>query len=184
MPRKSVVDMLPPKKRAAIDRLIQAPELTLDDLVELVEQDLGVKISRSALYRRQRNFAEASAKIRETREVAQAFAQDLGASLADETGRHLVEILNTLIFRVAMNKAGDDDDDNVKDLMQLSKALKDLQSAQNLSIRREADLRKEIIGEAAAAAETVGKEQGLSAAAIAAIKHGILGVRDGAAAST
>jgi len=182
MGRKSVIDLLPAKKRAAIDKLLQAPELTLDELVALVEIDLGVVISRSALGRRKQNFAEASAKIRETREVAQAFAQDLGASLADETGRHLVEILHTLIFRVTMAKAGDDDDDDVKELMQLAKALKDLQSAQNLSIRREADLRGKIVGEAAAAAETAGKEAGLSADTIEAIKQRILGVRDGGAA--
>ncbi|MCL2029538.1 MAG: DUF3486 family protein [Deltaproteobacteria bacterium] len=160
MTRQSTVKALPPELRAEVDRRLGEGRLTLDALVEYLEAE-GWTISRSALGRYSQKFQEVAAKLRESREVATAFARELGPIPGDDMGRMLLELGHSLTFRV-LNAA--DDGVGTREVMQLAKTIKALTDSRRIadqisgSIRAEEKKRleaemKERLAEAAGAAE-------------------------------
>lgn len=182
MPQKSSVKRLEPAIRAEVDRLLAGGRHTLDDVVAHL-QKLGAPVSRSALGRYSQQFEEVAARMRESREVATAFAKELGDIPNNDMGRTLVELLHGLVFRVLMQRAKEDEDQPLKpmDLMLLAKAIKESVGSTKLSAELEMKVRDRVAAETAKAAageaEVVGRERGLSAETVEAIKARILGIR-------
>jgi len=143
MTRTSTVKSLPTEIKASLDKLLAggAPQgrLTLDALVEFLESK-GWTISRSALGRYRQEFDQVAAKLRESREIAAAFARELGAIPGDEMGQMLLELVHTLTFRV-LNTEGEGI--GPKEVMFLAKTIKDLQESRRVAARTAIEIRAE-----------------------------------------
>jgi len=182
MARKSTVKTLPAQIRAEVDRLLGDGRFTLDDVVTHLRK-LGADVSRSALGRYSKEFEEVAARMRESREVATAFARELGEIPNNDMGRILVEMLHGLVFRVLKQRTKEDQDAPVKpmDLMLLAKAIKESVGSTKISAELEMKIRDRVAAEtaqkAAGVAEDVAREKGLSAETVEAIKARILGIR-------
>jgi DNA-binding transcriptional ArsR family regulator len=184
MGRRSSIKTLPAEIKREVDRLLAEGRFTLDQIVSHL-RNLGVTVSRSATGRYAREFGEISSQMREAREVATSFAQELGAIPDNDMGRTLVEMLHHLIFKQILAQSRSEDPDvSTKDLMQLAKALKDAAGTNKLSVDLELKIRDEVEKQTKAAVvkatEIVAKERGLSSDTISAIKAQILGVKVGA----
>jgi hypothetical protein len=139
MSRLSSIKTLPPEVRSALDSCLAEGNLTLDALVSFLEQH-GYTISRSALGRYRKDFEEVAVKLRESREIAAAFARELGAVPGDEMGQLLLEMVHTLTFRVCNSES---DGLEPKDVMFLAKTIKDLTESRRISARTALEIRAE-----------------------------------------
>jgi hypothetical protein len=126
MSRISTIELLPSEIRSELDKKLAAGQLTLDQLLDNLDT-AGVSVSRSALGRYRKTFEETAAKLRESREVAMAFAQELGTVPNDEMGQMLIELVHTLAFK--MLSSPDAEKFKTSDLMKLAISLKSLSSA-------------------------------------------------------
>ena len=134
--RVSTVKLLPPEVKAALDACLAEGNLTLDALVKFLEEH-GYTISRSSLGRYRQNFEEVAQKLRESREVAAAFARELGAVPGDEMGQLLLEMVHTLTFKVC----NADGDLEPKDVMFLASTIKNLSESRRISARTALEIR-------------------------------------------
>ena len=143
MGRSSSITTLPPETRADLDKRLAEGRFTLDSLVDFLA-DQGHAISRSALGRYSKKFDDVAAKLRESREVASAFAQELGAVPNDEMGQMLVEMVHTLVFKASLGQSDKKDADvKAMDVMLLAKALKDLAGSKQISVKLALEIRAE-----------------------------------------
>jgi hypothetical protein len=126
MARHSTIQLLDPQVKTDLDKQLAEGRLTLDQLIELLEAQ-DVTVSRSALGRYRKNFEDTAAKLRESRETAKAFAQELGTVPNDEMGQMLVELVNTMTFRLLSSEKSEKF--NSGDIMKLAIALKSLSAA-------------------------------------------------------
>lgn len=180
MGRKSSIAALPPEVKAAIDKVIASGRYTIDELVVKL-QELGAEVSRSAVGRYTKDFEDVARQMREAREVASAFAQELGQIPDNDMGRALVEMLHHMIFKMMLSASSEGSTVAPEDLMRLAKALKDAAATNKASVDLELKIRAEVEREtkdaAAKVADKIGRERGLSADTIGAIKAQILGVK-------
>lgn len=164
MPRKSNIDKLPKHVVQAVEFELAEANKTLDDLVLWLE-DQGYEISRSSLGRYKKNFDEERAFLKESRDIAEAFARELGANtVSGEQGQLLVEMMHGLIMRFIREqmRAGRDGEDggatgmDTEGFMQLARAIKDMQQAnrfnQDFTVKLREEIRREEKEKAEAAA--------------------------------
>lgn len=141
MTRPSTITTLPPEVRADLDKRLAEGRFTLDTLVDFLA-DQGHAISRSALGRYSRQFNDVAQKLRESREIAAAFAKELGAVPNDEMGQMLVEMVHTLAFKASLARTKEENDDiSTKDVSLLARALKDLAGSKQISAKLALEIR-------------------------------------------
>lgn len=176
MARKSSVDRLGPEVRDAIGRLLDQGR-TLDEILAHLE-GMSVEVSRSALHRYTQKIAAAGEKLRQSRIIGDALIRRFGDEPESKTARLNIQLIQTLVFDLLM-KAEDDGDPDMA--VKLSRALESLTRASRNDIevieRAEKRAAERARKDAAVAAEDAGRQQGLSAATIEAIKQNILGLR-------
>ena len=196
MPQKSSVKRLPPGVVKAIEYQLDKERLTLDDLVDWLAREHGYEISRSALGRYAKKYGALREEMRKSREVTEAFARELGPEAVEgKQGRLLVEMFNTLIFRILSEQMTGPKDTlgaeeaeekgfDTKDFMQLGRALKDVMQANRLSQDFDVKLREQIRqeerekarSEAAEAASEKLEEAGMTADQVRFWREEFLGV--------
>lgn len=179
MAQKSSIDQLPAEVKLELDKLIESGRHTIDQMVEYM-QDKGADVSRSAVGRHTKKINKAVAKLRESREVASALATEMGDKGEGEMSSAMREILRSFIFDFMVK--GDKTPDP-KQLSFLARSLKDIEHTAQISAKREADIRKEMIAlakeKATEAAKEVGKvtkDAGLSKEMAEQIRRQILGI--------
>jgi len=177
---RSTIDRLPDAVREAIHAEINAGRATLDEILERVRAEFGAEHapSRSSLGRYRKRFEEQIADLRESRELAEVYADRLGREPSGDIGKFTLEILRTLAFRAGadmldFSKEGGLDG---KELAHLARMQKYIEDAGRLSTEREATLRKAAQEQAAEAAQEAARGQGLSDEAVGEIYNRILGV--------
>ena len=187
MSRHSTIQRLPPALRAEIARLWDAGH-TLDEIIAHLRTLTEAAPSRSALGRHVQKMEVLGARMRRSREVAEALVAKLGDAPESRTARLNIELLHSAIMDLFMSEeedAGDEDGraalaGNPQGVMLLAKALDHLTRAQRSDVvaLRLAEERaaKRAKTEAAEAGAAAARAQGLSAATIEAIKQRILGV--------
>jgi len=108
MPAKSKIERLPDEQRAQIDKLLQSPTTTLDDVVELVGQ-MGIDdgISRSSLHRRQVKLSVVGERIRRSREMAESLVSRFGDEPDAKVARLNMQFLHSAIMDI-LSEADDD----------------------------------------------------------------------------
>lgn len=167
---------------AEFRRLLATGRLTIDGLTLWLE-GRGYAISRSAVGRYAKDFDEVAARLRESREMAEAIVRELGPEATDgRQGRLLVEMLRTLVNEHLMKKLrGEDGGLDPQQFMFLAKALKDAAGAARLDQDFEVKVRTAALKEAAdklgaatAAAKAAG-EKGLSEERIQELRRVLAG---------
>lgn len=178
MPRKGRIARLPTEIRSALDRLIRDGQLTIDEMVEEL-QERGADVPRSTLGAYKKRMEEQLQHYREAQEVAGAWVAELGQQKDSQLGQLLAEMLKTIAFQTMA--AADEVDP--KDLHFVARALKDLAGAEKLTLELRTKLRDtweaEMQARAAAAEEQVrevARTEGLTEDAAARLREIVLGV--------
>lgn len=180
MPRQSTIRRLTQAQKDAIHRMLDSGA-TLDEILAELES-MGADVSRSSLGRYKQQVDKVAARLRESREMADAIVSRMGPDATEgEQGRFLVQMLTTITGDYLLRQMEDDAEGLGSDeIKNLARALRDTATASRLSqdyelkIREEA--RKEAAKAAVAAVESVAKEGGMSADTVKSIKSRILGV--------
>lgn len=186
MDRPSTIDKLPESIRTEIGRLFQNGRSIDDVLAHLKTMDGIVPVSRSALGRHRKGLAKLGERIRRSRQVAEALVKDMGDAPESEAARINIELMHTAILDLFMRADGDGEDAEAvpadpKSLHDVSKALDHLARAsktnQDFIATAEKRATERARKDAVEQVETIGREKGISAETMNAIKAGIMGVK-------
>lgn len=177
MGRASTVRKLDKRVREAVDRLIREGRATIDDIVERLEDMLGEDApSRSAVGRYVKNTREQMKRYREAQELAKVWVGRLEEEPGGDVGRLLSEMLRTVAFQQLAGAGDGGAEVSTKEVAMLAGALRDLNSADKMSLDRELKIRQEVVKKAAAKAAEVAKRGGLSKAVVDDLRRELLGI--------
>lgn len=172
MGRQSSIKELDPRIREAVDKAVREDRATLDDIVALIN-DMGGEASRSAVGRYVKNAKQQMERFREAQQVAKVWVGKLEEDPESDVGRLLSEMLRTVAFQTLGTM---DDTTQAGDIMFLAKAIKELASADKISVDRELKIRQEVAKKAADKAANIAKKSGMSEEVIQQIRREALGV--------
>jgi hypothetical protein len=194
MARPSTIDQLPEEIRSEIGRL-RLQGCTIDQILahlRTLHGDTSAP-SRSALGRHIKGLEVVAERVRRSRAVAEALVNQMGDAPESQAARVNIELMHTVVMDLFTNAA--DGAQVAEDgkaalagspegVMFLAKSLDHLARASKTNIdfiaaaeKRAAERAKR---DAVTAVEAVGREKGLSADTLNAIKAGIFGVRTAA----
>lgn len=189
MPRPNTIDLLPAEIRDRIHSWLNDQSVTqlaavdranalIDAINEarLNEEPLP-RISRSGLNRYAQRVQQIGEKMRQSRQVAEMLIGQLGNQPAGEVGKLINESIRTIVFDAVTGLAESDEPVSPGVINKLALAAKRLEEATSINDKRERAIRDEERNAAAAAVESVGRGQGLTADTVAAIKAEILGLK-------
>ena len=180
----STIDRLPEEIRERIAALRSAGR-TIDEILDALNKLLPTEEvpSRPALGRHLKDWEKVSARIRESRAMAQALSRDFGDKPTSTVARANMELLHSAVLRLltVAEKEGSASAYDTKDLMFIATALEKTAKAskldfdQQLAAAKEKE-RRETLARAADVAASSAKEAGLSGETIDAIRKNILGI--------
>ena len=173
MGRKSSLVMLPPDLRKEIDRLLADGALTIAGIRQYIADQVGIEAtpSASAIDRRAQDIKKVAARLRQSREMAEALVQQLGPDSSDGThGRMLVQGMRTLVFELMvpkLMKAEGTQAFSTEDFSKISRAIKDMAQAvrydQDFEMKLKAAAKKEAEAELEKAMKNVATGAGSEA---------------------
>ena len=193
--QQSSIDLLPDNVRRQLQELLADRRVTQLDAVRRINAILGElaasghlpeeapkQLSKSAVNRYAVDMEETGAKLRESREMAEMWIGKMGAAPQGQVGQLINEVLRTLSFDVTMIlNRGSIDVENAPAVVEMLKGLaltmQRLEQAANLNLKREAEIRKQALSEAATAVEKAAVQQGLNAEQAAFWRQQVLGVQ-------
>ncbi len=177
MAPKSSIKALPREIRAAADEALKEGA-TIDQVVEVLAK-LGAEVSRSAVGRYKQEVNKVGERIQRAREISTIFVEKLGAAPDGRQGRLITELMQTVVFDFLV-PVGEGEAPKVdpEEIMMLSRAIKDLASAEKISADREMVIRKSVAAEAAKVMEeaATATKGGLTQETIALFKAKFLGI--------
>jgi hypothetical protein len=172
--RQSTIDRLPQAAREALNAWLRDPAITQEQATERVNDlldELGLpehQVSRHAVNRYDLKMRDVGQRLRESRQVAEAWIAKLGAAPQGQLGHLVNEVARTLAFDVSMVLA--DGELDAKKIPFVMKALKDLaltmqrlEHAANMGVEREREIREASLEEAAERIDSAAQTRGLSA---------------------
>lgn len=207
MGRKNAIERLEPEIRDVIGRLVDRGR-TLDEIIEAL-RPLEADVSRSGLHRYLKSQAKLGERLRHSRAVAEVLVRRDGEETQSRLAAANIELVHSFIFGLlekaeeAEEQAAAEAEAHAdgwratmdgkekpisilaspKEMHAVAKSLDHLASAakKNQDFIAEAEKRAEAKAkkQAVAAAEEVGRQRGLSAEVLDAIRAGILGVKPG-----
>lgn len=150
----SSIDQLPEDIRIQINAALRDRRLTQKKILDAINPVLDSRgektISSSALGRYSMAVEEKGAMMREAREAADALVGGLGEQSGTDLGRAVTELVKTLSFNLVLND-GEIDVDTLNKVALISQRI---ERASKISLDREAQLRRQVLEEAA---DTVGE---------------------------
>ena len=184
--RPSSVDKLPLEIRDEIGRL-RGEGYTIDEILAALRELDVVTISRSTLGRHVKGMEKLGAKLRHSRNIAEALVRQLGDEPASRAAQLNIELLHTTITELflAQNGEGEIDEDgkaalngSPEGIMLLAKAMDhltksakaDAEYASKIEAKVEARMKREMSEHVNA----VVKKQGLSADTAQALMQGLI----------
>ncbi|NMT24643.1 DUF3486 family protein [Serratia marcescens] len=181
--RPSKIDLLPESIRDALHQMLRDKRHTQEEIREAInalidqhELPDDMQLSRTGLNRYASRMEAIGSKIRASREMAEIWAAKLGSAPTSDVGKLLMEFVKTLAFETTMTLSEGDDPVAPKALGQLALVAQRIEAAQMVSHKREKEIRQAFAEEAAAAAEKITKQAGLTAETAATIRREILGI--------
>lgn len=181
--RPSKVDLLPEPIRDALHQMLRDKRHTQEEIREAIntlidqhELPDDMQLSRTGLNRYASRMEAVGSKIRASREMAEIWAAKLGSAPTSDVGKLLMEFVKTLAFETSMALAETEKTVEPKALGQLALVAQRIEAAQMVSHKREKEIRQAFAEEAAATAEKIVSQAGLSADKAADIKRQILGI--------
>lgn len=181
MGARSKIKALPADAKARVDKFLAERARGVDEFRDWLVDELGVEIGRSSAHRYQQEFEKVAARLRQSREMAAALAQEIGPEMAGgRQGRLLVEILQNLALDHLTSRAAAGEPDTPADLMRLSRAIRDMIASLKMDAERELKVRAEArhgaLEEAADNTVRAAAAEGLSAETIEKFRAAILGI--------
>lgn len=185
----SSIDRLDPEIRRLITDLRIERGWTIDQIRERL-MELGQPVSRSALGRHVRALPDIAREMRESREMAEALAREVGNAPEDKLAELNIELMHGVMLKLLTSaRAAGDGDGATEDgsltfspaeVMQMARATKDLAQSRKLDVERVEKLEKraEERGrmQAMEKVEEVARNRGgLSADTVMAIRQAVLG---------
>lgn len=180
----STIDRLLPELQELIGQL-RGQGRTIDEIrAKLLELD--VDVSRSALGRHVKSLADAQVTMQRSRQMAEALVASYGDEPDDKIARLNIELAHGLLMRIMLAQQVDEETGeaepivlSAQDGMFIARAVQSLTSSSGTVENRIAKaVERERIRstkEAAERATTAARSKGLSADAVSAIRHAVLG---------
>jgi hypothetical protein len=170
---QSSIDRLPDNIRERLQDLLRDPHITQKAAREKInaildETDHPERLSKSAVNRYYQKMKEAGAKLRQSREIAEMWIGKLGAAPQGKVGNLVNEILRTLSFDMALVlQEGKLDEKNAPAVVQMLKGLSltmmRLEKAASENVKREEEIRRQALEEAADRFDKAAEAQGMDA---------------------
>ncbi|MBK8157975.1 MAG: DUF3486 family protein [Rhodospirillaceae bacterium] len=174
MGRPSKIDRLPSELKELIGTL-RKDGATIDEiLAKLRELKPDLDVSRTGLGEHVQKIEEISAKIRESRTVAEALVSRFGDETDTRTSRLNIELMHSIVLKTVTS--GDASALDPGEIMFLAKALQHLSSANKIDADMVARIKKEMAIAASKAVEKVAKAGGISKKTVEDIRAEILGL--------
>ena len=181
MPRdhQSSIDRLPEDIREQLQALLRDPRVTQLDATRRINAildgtDHPERLSKSAVNRYKVQMDKVGEKIRQSREVAKMWIGRLGAEPQGEVGKLLNEMVRNLAFDATVAMAEGEAPVEPKMLKDMAIAIERLERAASENVKREEQVRRKALEEAADRAGDVAKRQGAGAATIDALRAAIM----------
>lgn len=148
MPRTSKVRRLPPELREQLHAMLDAGH-TLEEITAHLKA-LGADVSRSGLGRYKQQVDKVAARLRESRAMAEAVMERMGAQAATgKSGAALIEMLTTLTSDYLLRRMDDPDAEiEVDELRALARTVKERAQAARATQDYDLKLREEARREA------------------------------------
>ncbi|HHK75271.1 MAG TPA: DUF3486 family protein [Rhizobiales bacterium] len=185
MGKPSSIDKLPPDILEQLQELLRDPRVTQLEATRrinaiLAEQRLA-PVSKSAVNRYDLKMREAGEKLRQSREVARMWIGKLGAAPQGQVGNLVNEILRTLAFDLSLKLQNEELTAEslpgvISQVKGLSLAVQRLEASSTMNVKREAEIRKQALEQAAAAASETARDAGVSPETIKRIQRDVLGM--------
>lgn len=180
--RASKVDLLPPAIKTQLAMMLRDKQYSqMEILAEINDliRDCGLpdemQLSKTGLNRYASKMEKFGAKIRQSREIAEVWAKQLGEKPQTDIGKLLMEAVKTMAFELTLNA----DENGVSDpkfLNQLALIAQRIEQAQSTLYQREQKIRQEVIAQAALAVEQAGKQSGASMDDVAKMVRAVYGI--------
>lgn len=181
--RASKIDLLPAEIRSQLAMMLRDKAHTqqqIRDIINALIEDYGLgdeyKISRTGLNRYASKMENMGAKIRASREMAEVWTKQLGEAPESDVGKLLLEFVKTLAFETSMSMSESEKEISPKVLGQLALVAQRVESAQSVNYKREKEIRKDVIEQAAKAVEEAGKQTGASMEDVAKMVKAVYGI--------
>jgi hypothetical protein len=179
--QQSSIDRLPEDIRDQLQELLRDPRVTQLDAtasINAILEDEGhaERVSKSAVNRYALKMEEVGAKLRQAREISKMWIGKLGAAPQGEVGKLLNEMVRTLAFDAVVTMAEGETPIQPKMIKDLAIGIERLEKAASENVKREEEIRRRALEEAAAKVDKITKKGGLSADTITAIRAEILGI--------
>ncbi len=182
--RQSSIDRLPPDIREKLQELLRDPRVTqleatfaINEILE--EEGHRERVSKSAVNRYDMEMRKVGEKLRQSREVAEMWIGKLGAAPQGKLGNLVGEIVRTLSFEAGLKMQ--EFDVTLEEMPAWLKMLKDLaltnqrlEAGATLNVKRDAEIRKQALAEAAATIEKSATQAGVSQDTIQRIRRDVL----------
>lgn len=181
--RRSKVDLLPDNIRKRLDAglrdgsITQAELLTeINALIEAAGLPEDSQLSRAGINRYATKMEAVGKSLREMREITKVWTAELGDKPTGEVTKLILEMARSQLFKALLNESECGEAADVGMIKDAMLAVQRLESAAMASHKREKEIRALFAQEAAAAAEQLGRQAGLTAETAAAIRQQILGI--------
>jgi hypothetical protein len=178
--RPSKVEKLPDNIKQALDKLLRDGSRTQQEILDHINKLLPEddQLSRSGLNRYSTRMESVGAKLRETREIANAWMARFGDEPTSDVMQLVTEMMQGVLFKISLKAAEAADDELIdpEEMKDIALAIQRLSRAAEMNAKREQQIRKAFADQAATETEKVAKEAGLSAEAVQTIKNKILGI--------
>jgi hypothetical protein len=192
----SSIDLLPDAVRSQLQALLADRKMTQLEVVRRINATLATlsaagqlpaeapeSLSKSALNRYAVRMEEVGAKLRQSREVAEMFIGHVGAAPQGQMGLLINEMLRSMAFELSL-KMQDIDLENpetmsatIDQVKALALAVQRLEQSTSINVKREGEIRKLALANAADAVEKAAVQQGLNAEQAAFWRQQVLGVQ-------
>jgi len=184
--KPSKVDLLPENIQKRLAEMLRDKKFSQGEIlhaVNLMILDAGLAedatISRSGLSRHAQKTEAIGKHLRDLRESTKALTAELGDQPTGETTKLILEMGRSQLFKAMQQQLMNPDEDAVVDIGMIKEAMlaaQRLESTAMAAHKREKEIRKAFAEEAAAAAENVAVQAGLTAEGAELIKKQILGI--------
>ena len=181
--KHSKVHQLPENIKTKLDELLRDGKLTQSDILEQVNaliKQAGLadteKLSKSGINRYSTNMQTVGARIAEARAVSEQWVAKLGNKPSGDVSNILIEMVRTLAFESVLKASDGEEPVDPKYIKDLAIGIEKLEKAATESTKREQEIRKAFAEEAAATAEEIAVQAGLTNEGANTIKKQILGL--------
>lgn len=164
MPKPSTIDLLPAEIRSQLRLWLQDPRLSQEETTDRTNEllrSLGLpeRVSKSGVNRAAVRWKKVDERMRQQREQSELWIGKFGAAPQGQTGLMINELLRTVAYEMSEKLLDADLDDPDKlpafidQIKGLSLTMQRLESAATNNVKREAEIKRQALDDAAKAVD-------------------------------